>query len=252
MIGSTAGEGYAAHIELPEEYPGREELIRDLDDEILTVAEQVVADWKRKDPLLGVMLHPDYHASSWVPYRADQVPAGTEIRYVTHEGHLWQGQTKGPASKHRRFSERSDEELVVTWTSGASSHPFWQPTIYVHTQVDAWVPNPIDLAPLHAEVNTGPAKAAVQPAPAVSWGDLKAGQIIRYEHRNRSQRLAGRPAAIRRARIRDVFPPIPGQRRGQVSILVLNKDGSVRARNAYDSLYELDAIVSIEPATAGE
>jgi hypothetical protein len=63
---------------------------------------------------------------------------------------------------------------------------------------------------------------------AVTWADLEVGKIVRYEHLSRAKRLAGQPLTVRRGRLVWVTKPAPGFH-GQITVEVLNKDGSVNA-----------------------
>lgn len=80
----------------------------------------------------------------------------------------------------------------------------------------------------------------------MKWDDLKVGQVIDFRHRNRSQRLAGRPPEVRRGRIERIWYPAERQterRLPQVRVRVLKKDGTPRAGVAgHHVLYEDDAI----------
>lgn len=96
---------------------------------------------------------------------------------------------------------------------------------------------------------TSAQRADPTPEPArqpITWDQIKVGQIIRYEHRNRTRRLAGRAPLIRRAQVRAVYPPAAGRRGGQISIAVLNNDNKVNARLGHTSIHLIDMVVGIE------
>jgi hypothetical protein len=83
----------------------------------------------------------------------------------------------------------------------------------------------------------------------ITWADLEVGKIIRYEHRNRSQRLAGRRPVVRLGRLEAVYPPAE-KRHAQISITVLNKDRTPNRSLGRISIYSLDDVLSVEPGDA--
>lgn len=90
-------------------------------------------------------------------------------------------------------------------------------------------------------------------AAEIGWEDLEPGVIVRYEHASRARRLAGKRPLVRRGRVRNVYPPSE-VRHGQISITVLNKDGTPNKRLPVHSLYGLDFVAGIEhpePVPAG-
>jgi hypothetical protein len=80
-------------------------------------------------------------------------------------------------------------------------------------------------------------------AQQVSWDDIKPGVIIRYRHLSKERRLSGAPLVVRRARVERVNRRV---HRGQITIVTLNKNGSVHGRIRRGYLYGLDFIESVE------
>lgn len=92
---------------------------------------------------------------------------------------------------------------------------------------------------------------------AVSWNDLAIGQVIRYYHRNRSQRLGHRAPQIRIGRILDIWHPSV-RANPNIKLLVLNQDGTTnRTYFPSHTLYHRNAIEDVieivhKPAPAVE
>lgn len=84
----------------------------------------------------------------------------------------------------------------------------------------------------------------------VTWGDLQVGSIVRYQHLSRARRLAGKPLVVKRARVVLVAPPTE-KRFGQLTVAVLNKDGTEHARLGRVSVFALRFVVSIESQPDG-
>lgn len=81
----------------------------------------------------------------------------------------------------------------------------------------------------------------------VPWSELTPGRIIRYRHvARRYGKLAGRPLVVRRGKIVAAYP---NTRDGQVSITVLNRDGSPNKALGNTSVFRnFGHILSVEPA----
>jgi hypothetical protein len=84
----------------------------------------------------------------------------------------------------------------------------------------------------------------VMPPAVITLDDLRPGTIVWYRHVSRARRLAGKALLIRRGRVEQVLPNV-GE--GQVTVTVLNKDGSPHAKLGRITLhYAIDFIVSVE------
>ncbi len=219
MIGyPTPGEQYLTYIGL-DDHPRIDDLTAELDDEIAFVAEQIVREWKARDPLLRALLDEDCLMWVYATYPARRLPAGTRIRVNggTYGGGVWHGQlgTVGTGLYDRTFT--------VVWDRNHDQMLRQAPSVHADTEVEALVPVPFDLSPL-AGPTPAPALPPTPPAPpAVTWDDLAEGQIIRFWYHNRSQRLARRPARAYLARVRHVQRPEP-LRNPRVQVEVLKAD----------------------------
>jgi hypothetical protein len=81
---------------------------------------------------------------------------------------------------------------------------------------------------------------------------LQPGRIVRYRHHSRARRLANKPMLTRRARVERFVPEI-NYGRGQVSITVLNADGSENSALGRITIFpdEITAVEAVSPADQG-
>ncbi len=166
VIGLTPGEQYLAFIDLPEDhYPAVGDLRAELDDAIMTAAELVIAERKRRDPLLRALLADGAVLNTWARYPAGQLPAGTEIRLTNSYG-AWQGRVTG--GTRVRYST---EEVRINWTKRAVNQGGYEPTVKPDTEVDAWVPVPCDLSAVLAALDGYPKPVPAQ-RPAARGGTV--------------------------------------------------------------------------------
>lgn len=84
----------------------------------------------------------------------------------------------------------------------------------------------------------------------VTWGQVTAGAIIRYQHMNKKRRLAGLPPNVRTGRVMRVHPPVAGSRVGQIVAVALNRDGTPN-RSLGQFTVPIDFIVSVTAPAAG-
>lgn len=153
MLGPTPAEGFLAWAGLPDDYPHGDQLARELDDELFTAAELVLADWKRQDPLLRVMLHDDCELWRWVPMLAGDVLYGTRICVEVKDfsgtrRHF--GRVRPENRDGHRYAD--DARVYVKWEYNGEEPPF----LRAQNPVDAYVPVPFDLGALLAEIDGRP------------------------------------------------------------------------------------------------
>jgi hypothetical protein len=60
ILGPTAGESFAAHMGVPDEYPGGNELCRDLDDAMYEAGLWLLREQQAADPVLRAMMDDRY------------------------------------------------------------------------------------------------------------------------------------------------------------------------------------------------
>lgn len=155
MLGPTPAEGFLAWAGLPNDYPHGDQLAKELDDELFTAAELVLADWKRQDPLLRVMMHDDCELRRWVPMLASDVLYGTRIcvevkNYcVDTRRHFGRVRPENPTDGHRYAD---DARVYVKWEWNGEEPP----RLRAEDLVDAYVPVPFDLGALLAEIDGRP------------------------------------------------------------------------------------------------
>lgn len=249
------GSAYLAYREVDPSYPGWSALSREMDEAMLDLLDEMLAERTREDPELRISTDDRCVMWEWHDMPAGTLPHGTRIEYKQ-----WTGVLR-PASlldlQYDGHATRLYADLVPRW----HYNPFAErpgcdvaPRIEPDTIVSAKLPVPLDRGALlaiidaetgHVDPPTGPS-----PRPRVSWDDIKDGQVIRYRHITRGRRLAGRPFLVRRGRVMHVSRPGPGVV-GHISIAVLNKNGTINRNIRYHSLFDIDDVVSVEPTPGG-
>lgn len=247
MIFDSYGSAYLGYRDVDPSYPGWSDLAGEMDIEILTLLDEMLAERKLVDPELRISADPRCVMWEWHQRPAGELPYGTHIEI---DG--WFGTV-------RRATPRE-----IEWDTGLGQTPrvyadlnagrdakYLQglmldrsPRLDQETMVMARLPVPLDRGSLLRLID-GEQPAPPAPAPPrITWDDIQDGQIIRYEHHNRSQRLAGRRPVIRTARVRSARPPGPGCG-GWINITVLNRDGTTNRNINYTSIFNIDDVVSI-------
>ena len=182
VLGPTPGEQYLAFVDLPDDdYPAAGQLRRDLDEAIMDAAEQVLAEWRRRDPLLRALLADGAALNTWATYQAGQVPAGTLIR-VTRNGNVWEGRATGETF----VRYYSTAEVRIDWKVRFG---FAEPTITPTAEVEAWVPLPVDLSAVLLNLDGAPAIT-----PATDRPSAQRRSVVDARHGDPPLRRPGLPA----------------------------------------------------------
>ncbi len=159
MLGPTPAEGFLAWVGLPDDYPHGDQLVTELNDELFTAAELVMAEWKRRDPLLRVLLHEDCALWRWVEMPAGDVQYGTRIcmEHKSQSTGLARncfGRVRRETPNELRFRLSDRPRIYVAWQDGdGGGNPG---ELVPHSVVSAYLPVPFDLGALLAEIDGRP------------------------------------------------------------------------------------------------
>jgi hypothetical protein len=167
MIGPTVGETFAAYQGVPDEYPGGNDLARELDDAMWEAGMYVLRERQAEDPVLRAMMDDRYRLWELVDgVPVGNLPPGIEIIYrADHK--MADGVIQGPLEGYHptiyanvRWRDRGNE-----WA--------WRPSIRLDAAVQAWLPVPLDVSALIAAVATEGGQEVPRPPrpprPATDW-----------------------------------------------------------------------------------
>lgn len=160
VLGPTPGETFLAFIGLNPEYPGYDRLAIETDDAISEAANDVLNEWKARDPLLRVML--DNRCQLWTlaEWCAGDLHVGDRLEYVDHLGGRWSGVIRPTNTLDVQWNR-----LTIGWSDYVPDpirprRGVPEPTITPDTMVEAVVPVPLDLSALLAIVDADAARLA--------------------------------------------------------------------------------------------
>ncbi len=158
-MGTTPAGDYLDYLGLPDDYPAGDQLEWEVYEEMVTAADLVLAEWKRRDPLLRVMMHEDCELWRWVKMPAGAVLHGTRI-CVEHKSMSTGlvrncfGRVRRETSYEVNFRFPDQDRIYVTWQGGdGGGNPG---ELGRRTMVDAYLPVPFDLGALLAEIDGRP------------------------------------------------------------------------------------------------
>jgi hypothetical protein len=167
ILGPTAGESFAAHMGVPDEYPGGNELCRDLDDAMYEAGLWLLREQQAADPVLRAMMDDRYRLLELVDgVSVGSLPPGIEITYRADH------RIANGVVRARRDGDPS-VYVNIEWEGDYRNYSSWHPSLRPEVAVSAWLPVPLDVSALiavvAAENNQAVPRPPRPPRPPVDW-----------------------------------------------------------------------------------
>lgn len=138
---SGPGGDFLNHLGLADDYPGWDKLASEVEDAMWEVGQDVVREWKARDPVLRAMADERCRMWEWISVPAGDLALGTKIE-LNWGDEVWKGVLRAQTGlEHRSYPDR----LGVDWNR-------WPAYAYIKadTLVRTLAPVPYDLSALLA------------------------------------------------------------------------------------------------------